>query len=247
VIGQLQATSWTAAARMGIDAICHGASWSIDELPAVHREPYTRAIAEKGAMRARMDWLDWVEPEGREIQEMIAELAKLRIPVDPTLIAYVTKFKGDDRRFLESPDLRVAPQAMREWFPKASFVQDWTKQDFAHAHRAWKKMEALIRAYHRGGVLLTAGSDEPNAWIVPGPSLHTELELFVEAGLTPLDVLTIATRNGAESLGLLRDIGTIEVGKRADMILLDKDPTVDIRNTRTIAWVIQSGRPFRPW
>jgi hypothetical protein len=51
-----------------------------------------------------------------------------------------------------------------------------------HGRRSWPEMQALIRAYHRGGVLLTAGSDEPNSWIVPGPSLDTELELLTEAG-----------------------------------------------------------------
>jgi imidazolonepropionase-like amidohydrolase len=107
-------------------------------------------------------------------------------------------------------------------------------------------LNALVRAYHRGGVLLTAGSDEPNSWIVPGPSLHTELELLVDAGLSPIDVLTIGTRNGAESLGILKDAGTISTGKRADLILVDKDPTKDIRNTRTISLVIKGGRAFRP-
>ena len=154
---------------------------------------------------------------------MIAEIARRRIPVDLTLIAYATKFEGQGPRFIESPDLRVAPATMRASFPALSFVRDWSRDDFEHGRRAWPKMQALIRAYERGGVLLTAGSDEPNAWIVPGPSLHTEMELLVEAGLPASKVLTIATRNGAESLGLLKEVGTIEVGKRADLILLDKD------------------------
>jgi imidazolonepropionase-like amidohydrolase len=81
---------------------------------------------------------------------------------------------------------------------------------------------------------------------VPGPSLHTELELLVEAGLSPLEVLTIATRNGAESLGILKDEGTVSVGKRADLIVVDQDPTKDIRNTRAISLVIARGRVLRP-
>jgi imidazolonepropionase-like amidohydrolase len=130
---------------------------------------------------------------------------------------------------------------MRSSFSKLSFVSDWSTQDFDHGRRAWPKMQALIRAYHRGGVLLTAGSDEPNSWIVPGPSLHTEMELLVEAGLSPMTVLTMATRNGAESMGLLKETGTIDVGKRADLVLLDRDPTADIRNTRSISLVVQHG------
>jgi imidazolonepropionase-like amidohydrolase len=242
ILGHLQETSWTEGARMGIDGLCHGASWAVNELPPDRREAYRRAIATKGAMRARIDWLDFVDPEGPEIQEMIGEIARRRIPVDPTLIAYATKFRGHDSRFLASPDLRLAPAAMRSSFAALSFVRDWSKEDFERGRRAWPKMQALIRAYRRGGILLTTGSDEPNSWIVPGPSLHTEFELLVEAGLSPVEVLTMATRNGAESLGLLKETGTIEVGKQADMVLLDSDPTTNIRNTRSISLVIKHGQ-----
>lgn len=246
VIGHLQATSWTAAARLGIDGICHGASWAVEELPPDQREAYLRAVEQLGAMRARLEWLDDVQVEGPEIATMIQELARRRIPVDPTLMAYATKFKGSDTQFLESPDLALAPAAMRSSFASLSLVRDWTPQDFERGRHSWRKMEALVRAYSRGGVLLTAGSDEPNPWVVPGPSLHTELELLVEAGLSPLEVLTIATRNGAESLGILKDEGTVSVGKRADLIVVDQDPTKDIRNTRAISLVIARGRVLRP-
>ncbi len=246
IIGHLQATSWTDAARLGIDAIAHGASWAVDELPAERREAYRQAIVDRGAMRARLQWLDDVQPDGREIRIMIGELARRRIPVDPTLIAYATKFDGRASRFVDSPDLRVAPEPMRLSFPTLSFVQDWSDQDFEHGRRSWSKMQALVRAYQRGGVLLTAGSDEPNSWIVPGPGLHTELELLVEAGLSPIEVLTIATRNGAASLGILNDVGTISVGKRADLIVVDNDPTQDIRHTRAISLVVSHGRRFWP-
>jgi imidazolonepropionase-like amidohydrolase len=245
VIGHLQATSWTEAARLGIDAICHGASWAAAELPPARRAEYEGAIAAEGAMRARLDWLESVQPDGAEIGQMIDEIVRRRIPVDPTLIAYATKFDGQNQRFVRSPDLDRAPAPMGASFAALSFVRDWTPSDFERGHRVWPKMQALIRAYHRGGVLLTAGSDEPNSWIVPGPSLHTELELLTEAGLSPLEVLTIATRNGAEALGILPAVGTIETGKQADLVLLDHDPTADIRNTRSIALVVQRGRVVR--
>ena len=245
VIGHLQATSWTEAAAMGIDAISHGASWAVAELPPDRRDAYERAMASKGAMRARLDWLDLVDPGGPQIQRMIADISKRRIPIDPTLIAYATKFQGQEARFIRSPDLSLAPPAMRSSFPLLSFVRDWSQEDFDHGRRSWPRMQALVLAYHRGGVLLTAGSDEPNSWIVPGAGLHTELELLVEAGLSPLEVLTIATRNGAESLGILKDAGTIEVGKRADLLLVDDDPTKDIRSTRSISLVMKGGRVVR--
>ena len=245
VIGHLQATSWTKAAELGIDAICHGASWSTDELPANRRETYVRAMSAEGAMRARLEWLDDVEPDGVEIQTMVREISKRRIPIDPTLIAYATKLLGDSPRFLNSPDLSVAPPLMRSSFQELNFVRDWSVQDFARGHRGWPKMQALIMSYYRGGVLLTAGSDEPNSWVVPGPSLHTELQLLAEAGLPPIDVITMATRNGAESLGILGQTGTISVGKQADLLIVDTDPTQDIANTRRISLIIKGGRIFR--
>ena len=70
------------------------------------------------------------------------------------------------------------------------------------------------------GVVLLSGSNIPNFDLVPGASLHHELEILVEAGIPPLDVIKIATRNGAQALGIEEDIGTIEPGKQADMIIL---------------------------
>ena len=81
-------------------------------------------------MRARLQWLDDVRPDGPEIQTIIGEIARRRIPVDPTLIAYTTKFEGRAPRFVASPDLRLAPQPMRSSFTTLSFVRDWSREDF---------------------------------------------------------------------------------------------------------------------
>ena len=170
---------------------------------------------------------------------MIGEIARRRIPVDPTLITYATKFEGRAPRFVASPDLRLAPQPMRSSFATLSFVRDWSREDFDHGQRAWPKMEALVRAYHHGGVLLTAGSDQPNSWIVPGPSLIRSWSSWSRLRLSPLEVLTIATRNGAESLGILNEVGSVGVGKRADTIVLAADPARNVRNTRAISLVVR--------
>jgi len=77
-------------------------------------------------------------------------------------------------------------------------------------------------------------------WLSPGSSLHDELAIFVESGLTPMQALQAATRNSARFLGV--DAGTIERGKLANLVLLDANPLEDVRNTRTIAGVILNGR-----
>jgi len=236
VVGHLQRTGWTEAARLGIDAITHGASWSAASLPEPRRAQY------RGTMLGRLDWLDWLDLDGPEITEMIRELAERRIPVDPTLITYHTKFFGDDPRWTEHPDQALVPEIAAGWREGGTWVADWTPQDFARARGLWPKMEALVRRYHEGGVLLAAGSDLPNAWTIPGVSLHEEMELLVQAGIPAPEVIRIATRNGAEALGLLDELGTVEVGKHADLLVLTADPTADIRNTRSIEAVIQGGR-----
>jgi cytosine/adenosine deaminase-related metal-dependent hydrolase len=171
----------------------------------------------------------------------------VRNPSAPAeLITYHTKFFGDDPRWTEHADLALIPEIAARWREGRTWVADWTPEDFARARSLWPKMEALIRRYHEGGVLLAAGSDLPNAWTIPGVSLHEELELLVNAGIPASEVIRIATRNGAETLGLLDELGTVEVGKRADLLVLSADPTADIRNTRSIEAVIQGGDVLRP-
>jgi len=129
---------------------------------------------------------------------------------------------------------------MADW-KKCTFVSNWTADDFRRAHAVWPKLPELIKLYHDHGVTLLAGSDLPNPWVIPGVSFHQELALLAEAGISPRNILKIATRNGAEALGILGDVGTLEPGKRADLVVLSADPLVDIRNTRKIEKVMQGG------
>src|ERR671913_420583 len=84
----------------------------------------------------------------------------------------------------------------------------------------WPKVLQLTKMLYENGVTLLSGSDIPNFELVPGVSLHHELEILVEAGIPSLEVIKIATRNGAQALGIEEDVGTIEPGKQADMIVL---------------------------
>ncbi len=93
----------------------------------------------------------------------------------------------------------------------------------------------------KAGVKLMAGSDSPEWFLVQGFSIHNELETFVSAGLSPYSALETATRNPAEYLGILAQKGTLEPGKDADMVILEKDPLKNISNTRSIFAVVQGG------
>lgn len=111
-----------------------------------------------------------------------------------------------------------------------------------HRQRFIALRRRLIRALHDGGAGLLLGSDAPQVWNVPGFSIHRELATYVAAGLTPYAALATGTRNVAAHFGTLDRAGTIEPGKRADLVLLDGNPLQDIANTSRIAGVMIGGR-----
>jgi len=111
--------------------------------------------------------------------------------------------------------------------------------------RAYASSLADVRGMAAAGVRILAGTDAGSVLVYPGFSLHEELRLLVEdARLEPLQALWAATLGPATYFGMERDIGTIESGKTADIVLLDADPLANIRNTRRISFVIQGGRLF---
>jgi imidazolonepropionase-like amidohydrolase len=96
---------------------------------------------------------------------------------------------------------------------------------------------AIVGALHRAGVPIVAGTDQA----VPGYSLHRELELYVQAGFTPMEAIQAATLVPARAMGIDKDTGTVEKGKRGDLILINGNPLEDIHNTRNVEYVITSG------
>jgi imidazolonepropionase-like amidohydrolase len=107
----------------------------------------------------------------------------------------------------------------------------------------WRREAALVAEFQRQGIGILAGTDSPAFLnVVPGFSLHDELALMVEGGLTPLEALRTATLNPARFLGKLDDLGTVEKGKLADLVILDANPLEDIHNTTKINAVIAQGK-----
>ncbi len=100
----------------------------------------------------------------------------------------------------------------------------------------------LVKSFKEAGVPIVAGTDAGTSGVVWGFSLHDEIELLVKAGLTTEEALASATRLPATWLGIENKIGTVEVGKYADLILLDVNPLDDISNTRKISGVFVNGK-----
>lgn len=244
VVGHLQATTWAEAAQMGIDGIVHVTPGSAELLPPDAREAYA---ASPGAL-AFPAWFDLVDLESDVVRRNVRALVEHGVSLDLTLVAFEAAFFGDRPRFTsEAPGLQLAHPALREnWASFFNFNVGWTEETFRTAHRVWPKVLHFTRMLWEAGVHLSAGTDANNPYVVPGESLHRELELLVAAGIPPAEVLRIATRDGAEAAGLLGETGTVEPGKRADLVLLEADPLEAIDNTRKIVWVMKDGRRFDP-
>lgn len=118
-------------------------------------------------------------------------------------------------------------------------------QEWYMPYLDYKKSVKLINElYEKGGKLVT-GTDHGAPYVIPGFSVHEELEIFVEeCGLSPYDALVTSTINSARLLEIDDRVGTIEEGKDADMVLLNKNPLENIRNTQTIDSVIVKGTIF---
>ena len=145
-----------------------------------------------------------------------------------------------------SPDdrLKYIPDSERQWWtPEKNFFARYrTPEYIAFRRRLWEKELELVGTMHRAGVRFMTGTDLSGAYVFPGFSLHHELELFVQAGFSPMEALQAATRNPALYLGELNSQGTVEKGKLANLVLLDRNPLVNIRNTRSIAAVVLHGK-----
>jgi len=144
------------------------------------------------------------------------------------------------KAMLAHPELRyVSPRVRAGWNPATVWNGRATPGFFAALRRTWPVLDSLVKQLHDAGARLLLGTDFPNPYVVPGFAVHDELAYLVEAGLTPYEALRTGTADAAEYLG--DDFGQVAPGKRADLVLLDADPLLDVRNTAKREGVLLRG------
>jgi imidazolonepropionase-like amidohydrolase len=164
----------------------------------------------------------------------------------PTLTVLRLWGSLDDERFMSDSRLQFIDKRFRNrWEERIEFPRrHWTYAQFQLARGLFAMDQRMVGAMFHEGVPLMAGTDAMNPYCFPGFSLHDELQLLVESGLTPLAALQAATINPAKFMDKTADFGTLESGKIADLVLLSADPLKDIRNTTQIQAVWRKGKYF---
>jgi len=182
-----------------------------------------------------------IDLESESVRRTLDLLAARGVVVDPTIaLAELGSTAHDELRAVE-PGLGKLPGPLRPMFETFGFSAGSGATAAAEEARRLRALDlAVVRALHAHGVPIVAGTDQA----VPGHSLYRELELYVAAGMTPLEAIRTATAVPAKVMKLDAELGTIEPGKRADLIVVDANPLDDIRNLRRVSTVVTGGRAF---
>jgi len=184
-------------------------------------------------------------------EEECRELARVFVArgvwQSPTLVRNLTSATGGDRKWEQNPSVRyVTPGALSEWREASARLRALPAADRQTFRDLYALHLRLTKLFDDAGVKILAGSDVTGAaWLVPGFALHQEFDELARAGLPPLRILQAATLNAAEFLGR-SDLGAVEPGKQADLVILDADPTESAANLHRIAGVVRGGFYFGP-
>jgi hypothetical protein len=178
-----------------------------------------------------------LELDGPRAKDLISTLQLHHTVLDPTVSLYALFLHTKPLAELE-PGMAHLPPQLREALDSPPATGDGA----AVADARWQAMIASLRALHAAGVAIVAGTDQG----IPGYSLHRELEVYVEAGFTPLEALQAGTIQSARALGVEKESGSLDVGKRGDVLLLNADPLADIHNTRAVWRTVSRGAVYDP-
>lgn len=229
------------AVKVGVDALEH---------VRIGREliPEDRMDEFRGLTGRILDplvgWQPWrfVDPESDLADNLISLMAERGTYITPTLTLSQAILLGNTPEAINPAGLDEMPDAVAEQWSQYAYPFDYSDTDWEQAPVELRNQMAFIGRAQQGGVNVTAGTDLTNPFVVPGHSMHEELRLLVEGcGFSPMDAIVAATSRAAELLGQGDELGSVEKRKVADLVVLDGDPTDDIRNTRKIAAVYKGG------
>jgi hypothetical protein len=183
----------------------------------------------------------FIDPNGGPARDLISRMVDRNVALTPTLSFSASILRGRSLdRETEPGSWEADPRVQAAWEASA-YTTDYTASDWASAPLEMARQLEFVGLAHQAGVRITAGTDTPNPFIAPGSSIHGELGLLREAGLSPLDIITAATSRAAELLGRETELGTVRAGALADLLVVDGDPSVDLGSLRRVRMVLKDG------
>lgn len=186
-----------------------------------------------------------VDPDSGRTADVLGELADRGVALDATLVVNqrIADFATDPGP-LRQLEAAVDPAVRQDWVRNAEwFTADWTADDRVVAHDSLQVVAAVTARFAAAGGTVVAGTDMPFSFLVPGVSLHEELEQLVRAGLSAGQALQAATGSAARVLGWSADVGAIAPGRYADLVVSRGDPLSSITDSAAIAAVYRAGEP----
>jgi imidazolonepropionase-like amidohydrolase len=220
------------AARLGLDHLQHW--YGLAEAMLVGRSaPDWRADHNHNNEQDRFSdagrfWAQAAEPGSPEWNAVIEELLALDLTIVPTSSVYEFLRDLDRRRHAEYHGRFSSPAMLARWEPNpdvhGSFYYYWTTRDETNWYHMFYKWQRFLNEYKNRGGRVAVGADEGSAYALYGFGVIRELELLQQAGFHPLEVIRAATMHGGEALGLADQLGTIELGRIADFVLVDENP-----------------------
>ncbi len=188
----------------------------------------------------------WMDPT--YFDAMIQRLVKNHTFLNPTLdfewggiIDRSPQFEAEDEKLLSNSNLQYVPYDERlEFLDRYHWAQNRTPEERAEFLKGYRNVQEFLRKFVAAGGKLYSGTDTASA-TVPGLSIHHEMQLYVDAGIPPMQALLSSTKWPAEMARMDKNIGTIEPGKYGDLVVLGADPLKDIHNTVSVEQVVKGG------
>ena len=179
----------------------------------------------------------------KKAEEVFERMARFDMREVPTLVMLRRSMYADAGQLAVDPHLReISPAIRKNWTDPREDRKRLSEATLDLLQVRYQKLCSLLLQMKRAGVMIMAGTDTGDPYSFPGYELHRELQLLVEAGLTPLEALRSATLEPAKFFDAEDSMGAVEKGKMADLVLLGGDPLKDIRNTQKVDAVILGGK-----